>query len=175
MNSPAGYLVVLGDREPIAWVLSQSRMAFSANRSGSARDLAVGTPLLLYATRGAFRNPNRFRGRLFATAATTTAVAPLDDAVTFRGREFTVGCDLTIKSVAPLHGGPELGPLVPQLHAFPVSTAWSVYLRRPLVPLDEHDFVLLAGELGGVAINPATALPSYVAEASKGQARNQRP
>ena len=165
METDEAYLVVLGDREPIAWVLAGRRMAFSAHRADSVRALPVGTRLFLYATRGAFRNPNRDRGRVIGQATTTSPVVSFDEPVRFGDVAFTVGCDLVLDSVAPLHSGPELQPLVPRLHAFPKPAAWSVYLRRPLVPLDRHDVDLLTAALKGVARDPAKEIAHYLSEA----------
>jgi hypothetical protein len=41
--------------------------------------------------------------------------------------------------VAALRHGVELSSLVTELHVFPDAKTWGMQLRRPLVPLDEHD------------------------------------
>lgn len=157
-----GYLVVLGDRRPIAWVLSQQRMAFPAGRARSLADLPAGTRLVLYATRGAYHNPTLHRGRVIGLATTTSPVHTLDAPVRFGDREFTVGCTLKLEALTALHEGPELGPLAPRLHAFPKARAWSVYLRRPLVPLDAHDLRLLTRALEPGAGPPAHNISGYL-------------
>ncbi|HKF79950.1 MAG TPA: hypothetical protein VKB17_03920, partial [Thermoleophilaceae bacterium] len=60
----ATYLLILGEREALAWVLREQRMAFSARRARSASALTLGDRLLLYTTRGCFHNPTRDRGRV---------------------------------------------------------------------------------------------------------------
>lgn len=66
------YLVILGDREAIGWVLREQRMAFPATPRAEVAALASGDRLYLYATRGAWRNPTRDRGRIIATAVART-------------------------------------------------------------------------------------------------------
>ncbi|WJK33373.1 hypothetical protein [Solwaraspora sp. WMMA2065] len=46
----AAYLVVLGERAAIRWVLEQQRMAFPATPRAEVAALAAGDRLLLYAT-----------------------------------------------------------------------------------------------------------------------------
>jgi hypothetical protein len=41
--------------------------------------------------------------------------------------------------VAALREGVELSPLITGLNVFPDARTWGAKLRRPLVPLDEHD------------------------------------
>lgn len=137
-------------------------MAFPANRSRDAGRVRKGAQLLLYATRGAYHNPTAHRGRVFAAATAATDSSPLAEPVTFGDRSFTTGFSLDITALAPLHGGFELEPLVPKLHAFPKKHAWSVYLRRPLVPLDKHDLRLLSRQIATVAADPADHVADYV-------------
>lgn len=49
--------------------------------------------------------------------------------------------------MAPYSTGPELGPLAPQIHALHGEKNWGWLLRKPLVPLDESDVILLKHEL----------------------------
>ena len=154
------YLIVIGDREPLGWVLSEGRMAFSAERARSAGGLQPGDKAFLYTTRGCFRNPTADRGRVIAEAEITSAVTPLDKPVVF-GRMFTVGCTLDIQALAPARTGLDLAEAAPSLHAFRVTERWSVYLRRPLVPLDDHDAKLLSSHLKPLTTRPAEVLPEY--------------
>ncbi len=63
--------------------------------------------------------------------------------------------------MTPLRTGVELRPLVPDLHAFPDARSWSVRLRRPLVPLDEHDAALLQRHLAPLLEPPDRHLAAY--------------
>ncbi|MBE1537345.1 hypothetical protein [Actinomadura algeriensis] len=145
------YLLILGDREPIAWVLGERRIAFPATARAEVDRIAEGDELFVYATRGAFRNPTRDRGRVIARAAVTSPVTVLDEPVTFAERAFPRGCDLRIDSLAPWGGGVELRPLVDRLAAFPDARSWSVRLRRPLLHLPEPDAALLRSALAPIA------------------------
>ncbi|MFD0904397.1 hypothetical protein [Actinomadura sediminis] len=159
------YLLILGDREPIAWVLSERRTAFPATARAEVDRLAEGDELLVYATRGAFRNPTRDRGRVIARAVVTSPVTVLDEPVTFGERTFPRGCDLRIDRLAPWGGGVELRPLVERLAAFPDARSWSVRLRRPLLHLPEDDAALLRNALEPAAGPVERHLPAYRAKA----------
>lgn len=154
------YLIVISDREPLWWVLSEGRMAFAAQRARSAGGLRPGDKAYLYTTRGCFHNPTADRGRVIAEAVITSEVKPLDEPVVF-SRVFTVGCTLDIKALAPARTGLDLAEMVSSLHAFRVTTRWSVYLRRPLVPLDNHDAELLSSRLKPLTRPPAEVLSEY--------------
>lgn len=163
MGSPASYLLVIGEREALAWVLRKRRMAFPQTRRSEVDSLAVGDELLLLTTRGCFHNPGRDRTRVIGRASVTTPVVPLDPPVALVGRTFTRGCDLDITSLAPYLTGVELAELVPRLAAFPDKENWSIRLRRPLVRLTERDATLLRGGLGTVAERPPdAALQGYL-------------
>jgi len=141
------YLLVLSDATALAWVLSEQRMAFPAGRRAKAADLEVGDELLIYTTRGCFNNPVRDRGMVTGLALVKSALYDLHKPVEFAGRRFTSGCDLSIEGLAGVHRGVELKPLVPELRAFPDPAHWSAWLRRALVPLDEHDADRLKSQL----------------------------
>jgi hypothetical protein len=79
------YLLILADREAISWVLREQRMAFPATPRAEVRALAAGDRLFLYATRGAWRNPTRDRGRIIGSAHVREAVRVLDEPVTIGG------------------------------------------------------------------------------------------
>jgi hypothetical protein len=155
------YLVVLGERAAIAWVLREQRMAFPATRRAEVTRLAPGDRLFLYATRGAWHNPTRDRGRIIGTATVDSPVRALDRPLQIAGMTFHSGCGLRIDGVVPYPGGVELQPLVPRLAAFPKPQAWSVYLRRALVPLPERDAELLDGYVTPLLVPRESALPTY--------------
>lgn len=155
------FMLVVGDREALGWILREQRTAFPAERSRMARTLEPGDRLVLYTTRGCFNNPARDRGRVIATPVVSTPVRDLDAPVVFGGRAFASGCGLAIERVAPWGQGPELGLLVPRLRTF--SGSWAMSLRgRSIVRLDDHDYGLLERELSRVLIAREAALPAYL-------------
>lgn len=156
------YLVVLGEREAIAWVLSEQRMAFPATRRAEVAALAAGDELFLYATRGAWHNPTRDRGRVIGHAKAATAALALKEPLEIAGMKFESGCRLEVDGVVPYPGGVELAPLVPRLAAFPNPASWSIYLRRPLLRLPAQDVALLTERLHPLLEQPAEALGSYI-------------
>jgi hypothetical protein len=144
----ASYLLVIGDREALGWILSASRTAFPSARRPEVRSLKEGDELFLYTTRSAFKNPTRDRGRVIGTARVDSNVAQLQQPVCFGDREFLVGCDLKIGPLRRFGEGVELAPLVSRLETFADSgQAWSIRLRRPLVRLTQRDATCLHQEL----------------------------
>ena len=168
-GSRRSFLLVVSDREALGWILSEQRTAFPPTRSRLSRELERGHRLVLYTTRGCFRNPTMHRGRVIGTAVVLTPVRDLDPPVVFGVRVFTAGCDLVIERLAPWGEGPELAPLVPRLRTIPA--AWGVHLRRALVPLDDHDYLLLDRVLRRVAVDREAALPAYLDHAMPAQRR----
>src|SRR6202051_2908697 len=67
-----GYLLVIGERDALAWVLTTQRMAVPDYRSREVSALEPGDQLFLYTTRGCFHNPTRDRGRVVGVAKATT-------------------------------------------------------------------------------------------------------
>ncbi|GIE91557.1 hypothetical protein [Actinoplanes regularis] len=155
------YLVVLGDRRAIGWVLREQRMAFPATPRAEVRTLASGDGLYLYATRGAWGRPTRDRGRVIAYATAKSGVQVLDEPVEIAGRSFYSACDLQIAKVAPYPNGLELQPLVERISAFPKPEAWSAYLRRPLVTLSTEDSVLLDEHIRPLLKSYREAIATY--------------
>ncbi|MBM0236532.1 hypothetical protein JNW88_04000 [Micromonospora sp. ATA32] len=155
------YLVILGDREAISWVLREQRMAFPATPRAAVAALAADDRLLLYATRGAWHNPTRDRGRIIGTATARSAARMLDAPIEIVGRTFVSGCDLRIDGLVPYPGGLELQPVVEQLSAFPKPEAWSIYLRRALLALPTSDADLLDRLLKPLLTTRSQALPTY--------------
>ncbi|SEG80653.1 hypothetical protein SAMN04489712_113123 [Thermomonospora echinospora] len=170
MESPGfsrGEEVNLGDRDAIAWVLDERRMAFPPTARAEVDRLAEGDTLLVYATRGAFGNPTRDRGRVIARAVVASPVVALDEPVVFGERSFPRGCELRIEALAPWGSGVELQPLVERLEAFPDARSWSVRLRRPLLRLPAGDAELLTRALEPLAGDPAEHLDGYRARARR--------
>jgi hypothetical protein len=147
LSGPAAHLLVIGEREALAWVLSEQRMAFPATREREALALERDALLLLYTTRGCFHNPTRDRGRIIGQARVTSSPRRLADPVRFGEREYPIGCSLAVQRLVARGEGVELARLVPRMAAFPDAATWSVRLRRSLVPLGDHDLALARGEL----------------------------
>lgn len=157
------YLLVLSEREAVAWVLGNRRMAFPAGRSREAYALRPGDELLLYTTRGCYHNPMRDRGRVIGLARVATAASELGDPIRIAGREFPIGCDLSICAVAPVGAGVVLSKLVSQLRVFPDPRSWGIRLRRALVPLPRDDARLLIRNLTPSLSPLSEVLDGYLA------------
>jgi len=155
------YLLVLGEREAIGWVLHEQRMAFPATRRPELDRLAIGDQLFVYATRGAWRNPSRDRGRIIAIAAVASLVHRFDLPIEVAGREFHSGCRIRIDRIVPYPGGVELQPLVGRMNAFPKPESWSVYLRRTLLPLPGEDAAVVSGAVEPLLRPRRDALRTY--------------
>ena len=143
----AAWLLVIGDKEALGWVLAERRMAFQQHRREQARRLQEGDSLLLYTTRGCFRNPTRDRGLVIAKAKVASPVEVLDDPVEIAGRRFELGCEIAFDSLTPRGAGVVLAELVAELDAFPDPASWSARMRRPLVALPSEDHELITARL----------------------------
>jgi hypothetical protein len=146
-DAPATHLLIISDREPLAWVLESQRMAFPAGRTRSSLSLRKGDEVLLYTTRGCFGNPTRDLGRVIGLATLTSEVSTLDEPVTFQERRFTEGCRLRIHGLTPFGEGVVLRDLVDHLQVFPEPRTWSVRMRRASLKLPETDAALIKREL----------------------------
>ena len=165
MNDARSYLLVLGEREAVGWVLRESRMAFPSTPRAEVDRLTPGDKLLIYTTRGCWHNPTRDCGRIVGWARVASPVVAYDKPVTIAGRDFTRSCDLTVRRLTPLGQGVELAPLIPQLEAFPNKKAWSVWLRRPLLELPPGDAALLRRGLEPIACDVKVTAPDYIRQA----------
>lgn len=169
------YLLILGHADAIAWVLREQRMAFPARPRREVAGLAVGDHLYLYATRSAWRNPKRDRGRVVGHATVASSVRRLDEPLDIAGQIFYSGCELSIDGAAPYPGGVELAPLVPQMQAFPKPQAWNIYLRKPLLALPVPDAELLARALDPHLLPRDQALPTYPSQLRGGEPGDVEP
>jgi hypothetical protein len=160
-SNPHNYLLVVSEREALAWVLREQRMAFRSGRRAArgVESLGSGDTLLIYTTRSCFHNPGRDRGRVIASAEVRSSVGALDPPISFGGSVFPTGCTLRISKVAPFGAGVDLASLVTRL-SFPSS--WPTYVRRTLVPLESSDVAILQSELKQVVVPRAEALPTYL-------------
>jgi EVE domain len=155
------YLLPIADREPLAWILGQQRTAFSAHRAREASSLELGDTLLLYTTRGCFRNPTRDRGRVVGVATIVSRPTELPQPVRFGERAYSIGIRLKVESLAARDRGVELAPLISELESFPKPSAWSARMRRALVRITERDAAVLERELARVAEPYPEALATY--------------
>jgi hypothetical protein len=130
------YLLILGHREGLAWVLRNQKMAFSAARASDGKRLAVGDRLYLYTSRGCFHNPTRDRGRVIGEATVASELRALPETLLIGEREFAYTCDLELESLAPFRQGVVIANLVSDLKTFPDASTWSFKLRRPLLLLE---------------------------------------
>lgn len=155
------YLLVIGDREALGWILTANSMAFPSDKRTEVATLRQGDKLFLYTTRGAFKNPTKHRGRIIGTARVAGPVTQLNEPVSFAGRQFPVGCPLDIGLLAPFGTGIELRPLVDSIATLKGSGAsWSTKLRRPLVRLTDSDANLIQQELESV-LSPDLDMNEY--------------
>lgn len=161
----ASHLLIIGDREALAWVLQNERMAFQAHRRGLVAALSQGDELFIYSTRGAFHNPGRDRGRVIGVARAATAPEVLPEPIELAGRRFELGCRLELVSLAPLGSGVELSLLVERMSVFPDKRAWSGRMRRPLLQLPAQDAAVVRRLLKPIAESPAAVLDGYLAAA----------
>lgn len=95
-------------------------------------------------------------------ARVTSPVQMLDPPVDVAGRKFTLGCVFRLLSLAPLRGGVELAPLVPELESLRSGRGWEMRLRRPLLTLPDADAEFLRVRLDELVVPPKNALPAYL-------------
>jgi hypothetical protein len=161
MESVASYLLVLGEREAIRWVLVNKQMAFPATPRKEVSALRPGDKLFLLTTRGAYHNPTRDRTRIIGTATVTSQVSRLDVSIEIAGRLFESSCRIRVESLATCLSGLEVSPLVPRIDELRGYKNWGMRLRRPLVPLTEADARYLHQELQTHLAPLDEALRSY--------------
>ncbi|MFD0773039.1 hypothetical protein ACFQZ2_03780 [Streptomonospora algeriensis] len=172
MSGDSGaYLMVIGDREALGWILSTQQTAFPAARRGEAAKLAAGDRMLLYTTRGCFHNPTRDQGRVIAAAAVQGPVVQDEDPVRFGEREFPLRCPLLITEAAPFGSGVVLADHVENLHMFPDPRSWSTRLRRSPVAVDDHDDAYITERLQRYVRPLAEAVEDYTARATPARPR----
>ncbi|TLS47318.1 hypothetical protein FE633_04615 [Streptomyces montanus] len=146
-NAPVTHLLIINDREPLAWVLENQRMAFPSGRTRQSLTLGKGDEVLLYTTRGCFGNPTRDLGRIIGLATLISEVSTLAEPVVIRDRRYTEGCQMRIHDMTPFREGVVLRDLVKDLQVFPDPASWSVRMRRASLRLPEPDTALVKREL----------------------------
>ena len=154
------FLLVISNSEALTWILSEQRMAVGPSRYKAPDLILQDDKLVLYTTRGCFRNPTRDRGRVIGTATITSRTQALQSAVVFGKQVFDRGCTLRIERLVPADQGPELANLVERLGTFPDS--WHSHIRGMLVRLSEQDFTVLDQSLVETDTGREMALPTYL-------------
>jgi hypothetical protein len=160
------FLLVVSDREPLAWLLTEQRMAFPGNRSREATSLSPDDRLFLYTTRGCFHNPTRDRGRVIGEATVASSVSLLKEPIKFGELTFPLGCRLRVTGLASRGEGPEMADLIDGLELFPNRKSWAIRLRRVLAPLNKHDAQVLHNALSRVMKPPQESRSGYLARPS---------
>ena len=159
MSAPSTYVAPIADREPLRWVLENSRTAFADTERWR---LAVGDTLFLYTTRGCFRNPKRDRGMITGRATVRAEARGVDSPSEFGGRAYPWVVELTIETLAPRGGGLELAALVQRLSAtLPDPRSWAARMRRTLAPLVANDPELVHELLAPLGTPYPRALGTY--------------
>ncbi len=153
-------ILVVSDREPLAWLLREQRFAVPSHRVGSVPP--KGSVLFIYTTRGCYRNPRSGRGRIIAKGTVTEDSHILDAPVEFGGRRFAGGFGVLIRDVAPAGSGVDLAYLAGELDALPERTSWSVRMRRSIVPLTTRDEAKIKRQLEPIVVPLADELPRYL-------------
>jgi hypothetical protein len=158
----ASFLLPISDRDALAWILREQRTALPEHRRSDASKVEPGDRLLLYTTRGCFRNPTRDRGRVIGVATVSGKPHDLDEPVYFGERKFAIGIDFALEELVPRDAGVELAPLVPLLReSFPNERTWSARVRRALVPLAARDATRLERALTPLTAPVADAISTY--------------
>lgn len=143
------WLVVLGEREALEWVLRSKRMAFRAHVPTAS--ISVGDRLALYVTRGAHHSPTRDEAQVLATGEFASAVENVPAVVA--GEQFPRSCRIRLDEpvLQPREGLP-FRPLVDRLTFIRKKDGWAAYVRTTLVKLPDDDLALLRRELEKFAV-----------------------
>ncbi|MGC4806505.1 hypothetical protein [Micromonospora sp. DT233] len=171
---PAAHIVVLSDARALAWVLGEGRMAFSNRRRRALADLSPGSPMFLYVTSRCFRGlPYGEESGLIGKVIVTSLVAQLDKPIAFGGNSFGMGCSIAVDRLLRPSQMVNLGPLVPDLHAF--HGAWHLRLRAGFIPLDQHDNEVIHERLARESTSLEEACDAYMALARRREDKSLRP
>lgn len=160
------HLAIIADRQALGWVLQEQRLAFPEPRYRHIFPaLAAADQLYLYTTRGCYRNPGRDRGLVIGTATVMGDLERPSNPRVVRGRELLIEVPVRIEALAPLGNGVNVADTVEKMTSFPKPESWSVYLRRSLYSLTEHDATLLDRKLRKYAGQHHEHLDGYLERA----------
>ncbi len=136
------WLIVIGYRAALEWVLDNGRMAF---RETVATDtIAQGDLFAIYATQRALADWKRVPQESRIVALGTIGSKVSADLRTVADMPLHKSCDLRIKYRLPLDEGILFRPLIPQLSFIKSKETWAGYLHRTLVPLPDRDFRVIS-------------------------------
>jgi hypothetical protein len=138
------WVLVLGEQEGVAWVLDQSRMAWTEATSARADRVRVGDMCVLYVTRGAYHNPTRDEGQLIALARVSSRPSRLARPLVIAGKKFVTACDLRLTNLLPQREGVSVRPLVEKLSFVRRKDVWGQYFRSALIEVSSEDFEVMA-------------------------------
>jgi hypothetical protein len=147
------WVVVLGERGGVAWVLNESRMAWTEASSRRADRIQVSDMCALYITRGAYHNPTRDEGQLIAVGTMSSPPSRLARPVVIAGKTFVTACDLQITTRLPEREGVSVRPLVGQLSFVRRKDVWGQYFRSGLIEVSSEDFEVMAHAVRAAARN----------------------
>lgn len=129
------WLIVLGDRDAIDWVVANGRMAVS----DKVRTLPEpGERVALYTTRGAYRNPTRDRSQIIGLGRVTGKAVRRD--INVAGKTYAASFPIGIDAITESRQGLPFEPLVEHLTFITTKRTWGGALRRPLVRIPDADF-----------------------------------
>lgn len=136
------WLIVIGEREGLRWVIEHQRMAFRDTVKGKP---SAGDPFAIYVSRGAFHNPGRDEAQVLGLGTFKTGIERR--ATTVGDERYARTARLDISEVRPERQGLPFRPLVEDLTFIAKKSGWAAYVRQTLVPIPQADFDLIARRL----------------------------
>lgn len=107
--------------------------------------------LVLYRTRGAFKNPTRDVAQLIAVGTATRDVEAFRRPMSIGRREFWCGCPVEFELTLPERDGLDAAPLMKKLSfvkkTVKKTNVWGQYVRSSPIRLPPHDLKLLCDQL----------------------------
>jgi hypothetical protein len=137
-------LLLVADREPLAWPLREERSTGAEEAGVVSSDERYAAVALHHTQLRSISGTPPWSSHGYCKS--NECAGGSGGGRAFRDREFEVGFRVHIDGLAPPHDGVELGPLAGRLDALPDPATWSVRMRRTLIPLSERD-ALLIGDL----------------------------
>ena len=133
------WLVVVGEREALRWIVKNKRMAFREYINTS--EIAARDEMAVYVTRGAFHTPTRDQSQVLALGQ--FASRPTPRPVTILGESYPTSVGLRLSQVLPEREGMPFKPLVPKMRFIKKKSGWAAYLRRSLVRITDEDMATI--------------------------------
>jgi hypothetical protein len=145
------WVVVLGDRDGLRWVVKNDMMAWTKGSARKAAEIRCGDGLILYVTRGAFHNPARGEAQLVAEVRALEQPRPLAQPFLLAGRTFVSACRLRFTLLLPEKKGAPVRPIVENLAFVRRKDTWGQYFRSGLIEVPGEDFDVMAQALRDAA------------------------